>query len=109
MGAPGWTSFCIQGHIVECCPHHGIIDEPQTVCGICGSKEVKEAFEWPDEDYEQCVPTEPIRSEEIFREVKCSHCEGVNKIPMGQVDIYDVSKLFSETDSCEKGCCCKDK
>lgn len=93
MGAPGWTSFCSNGHIVEVCPHHCIIDNEIEECPVCGSKEVAADIEWPDLEYEHEVPAEPIKTEERFLENKCE-CGKTVKIKIGDVQVFDVSRLF---------------
>ncbi len=84
MCAPSMTFFCINGHIVEDSPHHGIPNTEIgiTACGQCGSKDIKTVFEWGDAGYAggDIVPTEPIG---YYRTV----------IPV-HIGVYDVSKLF---------------
>ena len=95
MGAPGWTSFCEKGHIVEVCPHHCIEDEPLTECGVCGSPVIGTDFEWGDPDYvPHEVPEKPIGKEELRNTHTCPHCKKAFTTSAGTVDVYDVSKLL---------------
>jgi hypothetical protein len=90
MGAPGWTSFCKNGHIVEICAHHEIIMDQKFDCLICGATVIGIQIEWGDPDYESVVSREPIDWDEIkvIEESKYGKHEYVRQIP-----IYDVSKL----------------
>ena len=93
MGAPGWTSFCRNGHIVEVCGHHQIIFDDKRVCDICGADVIGSCIEWGDSDYgPHEVPYTPSRQEpmKITREYK-----GHIKELAAKVDIYDVSKLLA--------------
>lgn len=93
MGAPGWTSFCTNGHIVEVCPHHGMIFDPKTVCAFCGAKIVCTETEWGDEDYGHAVPYKPIGEDtaEITTVSKYGRKTEIVKIP-----VYDVSKFLNK-------------
>jgi hypothetical protein len=94
MGAPGWTSFCANGHIVEVCPHHGIIFDEKTICDLCGAEVVTVQTEWGDDDYgPHMVPDEPIGHDsiEITRVSKYGKTAETIKIP-----IYDVSRALSK-------------
>jgi hypothetical protein len=93
MGAPGWTSFCRNGHIVEVCAHHEIIFDEKNTCDICGADVIGSQTEWGDEDYgPHDVPYEPCRQEpmKITREYKGHISELASS-----VNVYDVSKLLA--------------
>ena len=91
MGAPGWTSFCENGHIIEECQHHQIIDDQMNICEICNSPIIGIETEWGDSDYGPFnVPETPIGFDTV--EVKESSKYGVKTFPM-KIPIYDVSKL----------------
>ena len=73
MGAPGYTVFCENGHVVDvvghheisqydelvmCCPVHGFGGSPEDECScvkrprcICGSNNFRQITEWGDPDY----------------------------------------------------------
>ena len=90
MGAPGFTEFCRNGHIIKSIPHHYIdISEDTTKCPFCDANEFAIVIEWLDEDHwgsEISVPKNPIGYEWV--NVNNERFVGKQKI-----DIYDVSRL----------------
>ncbi len=63
MGAPGYTEFCRNGHIVKDVPHHYIDYREIGECPYCGSIVFTTVFEWLDKDYwgdKVLVPVEPL-------------------------------------------------
>lgn len=90
MGAPGYTTFCSNGHIVLDIAHHEVCMDEPTECDWCGSKELRTEIEWGDDDYQQepfLVPYDPVDGE--WRDVHNDRIRG-----QVRVDIYDVSRLF---------------
>jgi hypothetical protein len=90
MGAPAYTAFCENGHIVRSMPDDCISDDEITECDLCHSKKFVILTEWPDKHYfprgDIIVPRQPLRKEWI--EVDNDHIKGrVN------VDIYDTSRV----------------
>lgn len=89
MGAPGYTEFCKNGHIVKEVMHHCIDFKEITECPWCGAREFKTIFEWLDKDYwgdEILVPEEPIGHE--WFPVESDKFRGLQK-----VSVWDVSKV----------------
>ena len=86
MGAPGYTTFCRNGHIVEVVPHHCISMNTVRKCQYCGATEFTTQIEWGDPDYVHEVPYKPIRSEWVEKDDE----QFQGKL---RVDIYDVSKV----------------
>lgn len=88
MGAPGGGYFCENGHLVYNAHHHEVYyDEKVLKCDICDSTNIKFDIEWGDSDYQFCVSTSPIKTENGHF---CPHC----KLYHGEIHIYDVSLLF---------------
>lgn len=89
MGAPGYTTFCKNGHIVDSVLHHCIsIKEPRK-CGYCGSTELVIEMEWGDSDYgTHSIPYEPIGEEWVRVNTEFSRGEF-------KVSVFDVSKVKS--------------
>lgn len=103
MGAPSWTSFCANGHIVESCAPHEIIDRELEQC-ICGAKAIGTVIEWgdDDDDYDygpSPVPTQPLRYETIKTMVECEHCHKQTTAYETNQAVYDVSKLIDHNRS----------
>ena len=91
MGAPGYTVFCKNGHIVESIPHHCISTEDIEKCQHCGSTELATIMEWGDDDYgPHEVPYEPIGSEWV--DIDNDTFKG-----KARIDIYDVSRVKWQT------------
>lgn len=88
MGAPGYTCFCKNGHIVKTVGHHCIDDDAVKVCPFCKATKFITLIEWPDEDYgtNDMVPFEPIRQE--WLSVNFEDFKGNMK-----VSVFDVSKI----------------
>lgn len=96
MGAPGWTSFCRNGHIVQTCGHGEIAMNEDEKCGLCGEEVVGSVTEWGDEDYgPPAVPCEPIGADEIILVRKSKYGE---KTDTFKAKIYDVSRLVRFAD-----------
>ncbi len=93
MGAPGGGYFCENGHLVYNAHHHEVYyDEKIQKCDVCDSTNIKFVCEWGDSDYQFCVPTSPIKTENGHF---CPHC----KLYHGEIHIYDVSILFGTIDN----------
>lgn len=91
MGAPGYTCFCKNGHIVKTVGHHCIDDDIINTCPYCKATKFVTLIEWPDEDYgnNDLVPFEPVRHEWIER-----HDENFDGNM--NVGVYDVSKIAED-------------
>jgi len=114
MGAPGYTRFCENGHIVEVVMHHeispyGYMSDAEIPPCVCGSKKFRILTEWGDPDYHDNggdgpVPDKVIGTDEFVSDRKVTVV--VNKDTQNErkvtgnlvveVDRYDVSKLFEE-------------
>lgn len=114
MGAPGYTTFCENGHIVEIVGHHEISEYDMCemygeLCErppcVCGSKEFRQVEEWGDTDYHDNdgdgpVPSAPIDQEELAsKEIATVVTESGQRVTGRRVvkmGVYDVSKLFGK-------------
>ena len=111
MGAPGYTRFCENGHIVEVVMHHeissyGYFGEKGPPC-ICGSKNFRSVTEWGDSDYHDNdgdgpVPDKVIGTDGFVSDQKATIVVGdgmggeireTGKLVV-KVDKYDLSELF---------------
>jgi len=95
MGAPGYTVFCRNGHIVKHVEHHYIDDTTIEKCKYCGSKEFYTEIEWGDPDYgNSIIPTDPLHNDISFIEDPTPMGLGVELIEGSiRVKVYDVSKV----------------
>jgi hypothetical protein len=97
MGAPGYTTFCENGHIVKSVMHHEINDEEVKECQRCSSKKFYTQFEWGDDDYKQLVSMEPKKYEEILgKELMDFVTEKGDKVKgylVLKIPVFDISKL----------------
>jgi len=93
MSAPAWTRFCVNGHIVDNCPH-GHMCDGVSLCPICASTDIRSVTEWGDPDYLEglLVPVKPIGYEVETRENKYGKRD-VN------IPIYDISRLFAKKEN----------
>lgn len=101
MGAPGYTVFCKQGHIVKSVPHHCIDSTPVVRCERCGTKLFAIVTEWGDPDYHEDVnipvPLEPVSYN--WYKVNNNNIKGEVRTPT-----YDVSRLANWTESIDNDC-----
>jgi len=86
MGAPGYTVFCKNGHIVENVPHHYISFNTVRKCPYCGAVEFTTQCEWPDDGYKHEIPYNPIHFEWVERDD--NNFQGKQKIA-----VWDVSNV----------------
>ncbi len=87
MGAPGYTTFCKNGHIVDSVPHHCISNLTVRKCQYCGAIEFTTQMEWGDDDYgPPKIPYKSIRLEWVERNDE--FFQGRQK-----VEVFDVSKV----------------
>jgi hypothetical protein len=115
MGAPGYTRFCENGHIVEVVMHHGIseydciLNEELPPCKICGSKKSESVMEWGNSDYLDNHGAGPVPLNPIGQDTYVSDMEATIVVGDGMggeirqtgklvvtVDKYDVSNLFTD-------------
>ncbi len=90
MGAPGYTVFCENGHIVKSVIHHCIDDREIDFCKFCSSDKFHTEVEWGDPDYgESVIPSEPID----FIPVKMINGKTGKVYHESKVFVYDVSKI----------------
>lgn len=90
MGAPGYTVFCKEGHIVKSVLHHCIDPTPVRKCERCGAKLFAIITEWGDLEYHEDVnfpvPLKPVSYD--WYKVNNDNIKGEVRTPR-----YDVSKV----------------
>ena len=97
MGAPGYTEFCENGHIVKLVGHHEINDDEVEVCPCCNSSKFYTQNEWGDTDYHQFVPTKPKKTEKIagtkLMDFITPDGLELRGYPIYDTPVYDISRL----------------